>query len=358
MRGLLLRTLSGASTGADAAPSLRMKRFLVAGVMALVGTCIGLVIAETLIRTLHLTRDTSPLLFYPDDEFGYGYQPNQMARSLFGIELRTNQLGLRDRDYAEYPPALRKRIVLLGDSVTMGYGVRQAKVVSEILEALLNEQNRGPHEVINAGVEGFNTINEAAFYKKVARRYRPSEVWLIFLANDLRDSPSRVSHISPEGIPTDNVNSAIPLRLRWLLRKTGVYVLAVDVYERVAFLMSKERARAGAEPDKRVAATLRALSDLLAGVRDDGAMLKIAYFPSKREATGSGDDKESQLAVNVVEQFCVDNQIRFVDLREAFQREVKQGRDLYLPRDPIHPNEEGNAVMLSSLKEFMLDETQ
>lgn len=70
---------------------------------------------------------------------------NHQLRPLFGLmyhgkPLRTNQWGMRDREYAQAKPAGTTRIAILGSSVIMGDGVGDGEVFDEVLEDRLNRE--------------------------------------------------------------------------------------------------------------------------------------------------------------------------------------------------------------------------
>ena len=68
-----------------------------------------------------------------------------------GVDVRINQRKLRDAEYPYERPAGVQRVVMLGDSVTFGWGVPAEATVSKRLERALRAAGRGV-EVINTGV--------------------------------------------------------------------------------------------------------------------------------------------------------------------------------------------------------------
>ena len=57
----------------------------------------------------------------------YGWTPRPSFRyTLAGSETTINRLGYRGREYSAVRTPGRPRIVMLGDSITFGYGVRDA----------------------------------------------------------------------------------------------------------------------------------------------------------------------------------------------------------------------------------------
>jgi len=94
-----------------------------------------------------------------------------------------NADGFRDDAFKKEKKAGRKRIALIGDSVTFGLGVHKA---DSIYPAILEEKlkKRGDFEVYNFGVPGYNTWQEFVQLKEIVMPFQPDEVVLGFFFND------------------------------------------------------------------------------------------------------------------------------------------------------------------------------
>lgn len=103
-------------------------------------------------------------------------------------EFRINHQGFRaDRDfsYDKLPGVLR--VLVLGDSHTLGFEADQEAIFASVIERYLIGEGVGT-EVINAGVSGFSTAEELVFLENEGIRYRPDVVVLGFYANDFEDN--------------------------------------------------------------------------------------------------------------------------------------------------------------------------
>lgn len=92
----------------------------------------------------------------------YELKPDQ-DQIYMSVPVRTNQWGMRDRDYTlEKPPGVF-RIGLIGASNDMGYGVEVEKIYPELLEERLNVDLAGGgfdrYEVLNFSVGGYQLID-------------------------------------------------------------------------------------------------------------------------------------------------------------------------------------------------------
>ena len=105
-----------------------------------------------------------------------------LESSEFRTRVRTNALGFREpRLPAPKPPGTR-RIVVVGDSFTQGYGVEEDEAYPRVLESLLPGV-----EVINLGVPATCPLDYAANFEDVGRAYEPDLVLVGLMANDVID---------------------------------------------------------------------------------------------------------------------------------------------------------------------------
>jgi lysophospholipase L1-like esterase len=113
---------------------------------------------------------------------GHEHAPNRQA-TLMGVDFKTNSNRLRDRDIPYQRTENKLRILMLGDSLTVGWGVPLQETSSKRIEKLY-ANDRIDAEVINAGVGNYNTIQEVEYFLTEGYRYHPDIVVLNFFVND------------------------------------------------------------------------------------------------------------------------------------------------------------------------------
>jgi len=115
----------------------------------------------------------------------YGWTPRPSFRyTLAGSETTINRRGYRGREYPLARVPGRTRLVMIGDSITFGYGVGDGETFSAVMEALVPRL-----EVVNLGVQGYGTDQELLKLEREGLAYRPDVVVLnVCLANDLLDN--------------------------------------------------------------------------------------------------------------------------------------------------------------------------
>ncbi len=117
-----------------------------------------------------------------DPLLGHEHAPNRQAR-LMGVDFRTNSKGLRDREFSYDRVAGKLRILMLGDSFTVGWGVAVEDTFAKRIERLYAAIDIDA-EVINAGVGNYNTTQEVEYFLTKGHKYQPDVVVLNFFVND------------------------------------------------------------------------------------------------------------------------------------------------------------------------------
>lgn len=124
------------------------------------------------------------------------HRPNASAK-LMGVTVRTDEHGYR-RPSAALEAARRpddRRVVALGDSLTLGWGVAEGHTWPARLETLLRERCPGsPATVWNAGVGNSNTSMQRARYELVAAPFEPEWLILGYFVNDAEPNPEPAEH--------------------------------------------------------------------------------------------------------------------------------------------------------------------
>ncbi len=121
----------------------------------------------------------------------HAHIPN-ISKKLMGINITTNSFGFRDKEYKLKKPKKTYRIMMLGDSLTLGWGVKNKYIFPTLLEKKLNNSiiNKSI-EVINTGVGNYNTEQEVAFFIEKGWKWKPDLLILNFFINDAELTPTK-----------------------------------------------------------------------------------------------------------------------------------------------------------------------
>jgi lysophospholipase L1-like esterase len=142
-------------------------------------------------------------VFTLDEELGY--------RPILG-GASYGPFGTTPNAYAPEKPAGKRRLVFLGDSVTYR-GTLQAGLAS-----LLGDEG---FEYWNAGVEGYSTAQEAAYYRRYLAQLEPDHVVLTFHLNDFEWTP--VTFRDGEQIVRMYAKQSTRALNPWLLQHSFLY---------------------------------------------------------------------------------------------------------------------------------------
>ena len=116
---------------------------------------------------------------------GYGpYVPN-LSTNFAGVPLTINSRGWRDGEFSLKKPQGVRRIMVIGDSVVFGYGVKLEDTFPKVIERGLNSREPGRYEVISMGGAGGNTYSQKRVIKENVAIYDPDLVILAFNLNDI-----------------------------------------------------------------------------------------------------------------------------------------------------------------------------
>ena len=202
-------------------------RNLVTGLVVLVVTvAVGLLGLELLVRIAYSDGSNFDIEMWRyaedmkrvSDVPGIGHEHRPGTSGVYmGVPVAINSMGLRDREYSLEKPAGVIRILMLGDSLTFGWGAPEAGTTSKALERLLNAGG-GParYEVINTGVGNTNTAMQTAYFVNKGYQFQPDIVVLNYFINDAEETPRK-----KESWITAHSYAAVFLAGRWdILERT------------------------------------------------------------------------------------------------------------------------------------------
>jgi len=261
--------------------------------------------------------------------------------SFEGMQVRTNSLGMRGGEPAPGDPSLF-RIAVLGDSFTFGFGVAEEEIYPVVLERILNgspaARNRR-YEVLNLGVVGYNTRDEAVVLERRALPLEPRLVVLGYVLNDPESDPRQSLHRHfdpPVWWRHFHVLRLLHLGWNWVeVRRTGGG-------DYIRYLHAPE-----GEKWRGMVAAFRKIRE---ATRDRGTRVVVAIFPVVPREGWAGYPYRD-LHVRVSEAARAER-FQAVDLLPVFSRFPP--RDLRLSPEDDHPSRLGHELAARALSEEIL----
>jgi lysophospholipase L1-like esterase len=275
----------------------------------------------------------------------YEFKPNTQGCYRGGYHL-ANRDGQRSRSFEPFArpkPQDTFRFVLLGDSYAYGQSVPYEGTFGAELERLLTAKHAGRRvEVINAGVPGYNTAQEAAYLEARGMSYEPDCIVVIFVSNDL-------------GLPFLMLEPRNPFTLRrsyvfealgsWLSRRSGEtptippgMTQAEGIHS--IFVRSDELDRI---PEQyRYMVGIEGYKRALQSIVSTAKQVPVVNVADYSDVHGSGAAEQRDL---------VDYQQK-IGIHHAFVP-IQRDKGLWVGPDDSHPNARGQAIMAGQLVRFL-----
>jgi lysophospholipase L1-like esterase len=115
-----------------------------------------------------------------DPSLGHDHRRNARA-TLQLVDIRLNEWGLRGAAVPEVPP--ERRILLLGGSITLGWGVREEDTLAARLEKMLRAAGENA-EVLNGGVGNYNAERYVERFFVELRDLNPTDIVVQYFLRD------------------------------------------------------------------------------------------------------------------------------------------------------------------------------
>jgi lysophospholipase L1-like esterase len=318
----------------------------------LIGVTLTLVLGEVVTRVI-----SSKMLIYniemvkyaktlkkpdPSGEVSHVHVPNRSAH-LMGVDVALNSLGHRGRDLTPKQPGL-KRMLVLGSSVTMGWGVPAEKVVTAVVEEKLNAAKPfGPEisfETANAGIGNYNTYFQYKLFQKQYSVVKPDIVVIQYFISD----------VEPRSMGRNS----------WLLKHSFLADYLFDRYSLLQFTLGSEKkdlfsyyADFYKDDNEAWKKTQQCLAEIRQVTRTDGVPFIIMLIPDIHDVSQNSPYRDLYTKMEAVFNKL---EIPTINTFDAFQKEA--GNDvsrLWIQSDDPHPNAKGHALMADALYGYLVE---
>jgi lysophospholipase L1-like esterase len=298
---------------------------------------------------------------HPTPDAGYTLMKPGSHYEWQGIPVEINSRGLRGPETTYEKPPDTYRLLNLGDSVVMGWGVREEDTYGRRLESMLNEKvGKGQRiEIINAGVPGWNLENALAYLRAEGLKYEPDLIVLgLTIANDIKGNSALLA---------DNYQ----LPIKWLRDNTYFWpFLTVQFRWMEARAQGRERIDVidpPTNPDKYFPSDPEAEQwnefwNLVSAIEQLAAEhdipVVIVIFPLEFQVI---DDSYPILSQEVLIARSAEAGIPALDILPSFQQACKEKpegacklEDRYLFADVwMHPSAEGHKLIAAELEAYL-----
>jgi lysophospholipase L1-like esterase len=260
------------------------------------------------------------------ERLGHEHNPGYTAR-LQNVDIRINDIGMRGGE-----PNLKAdtKIIMLGSSITLGWGVSEEQIYPSILKRSLQAHTNTSIEVFNAGVGNYNTFREVESFFLKYNVLKPDIIVLNYFVNDAEILPAPKSNWLLE-----NSQLAVLLwsRLEQIKTKFGVQESFEEHYKNIY-----------KDDFEGWILTQKSFAKLAKYANDRNVPVIVAMIPDihnlKNYPFGFIHEKIKKLSE--------DNGFVFVDLYDSFKNIDKPEEIWAMPGDP-HPNAKGHQMIADQL---------
>jgi len=116
-----------------------------------------------------------------DEILGHEHVPNSES-VLESVNIRINERGMRGAPVMSPPPA--RRILFLGSSITLGWGVEEQDTVTSLLAKKLTAEGQSV-EVLNAGIGNYNAKRYTHLFLTRLTDLAPTDIVINYFINDV-----------------------------------------------------------------------------------------------------------------------------------------------------------------------------
>ena len=288
-----------------------------------------------------------------DRDLGWMHRPNVAIEGLYepGTRFTTNSQRLRaTRDYTREVPADRYRVVCLGDSFTMGYGVDDAETFPAQLEA-----NSDRLEVINMGMGAFGIDQDYLWYLRDGERFETDLLLLLVVLDDFdRMTTNKFSGLFPKPLldvrDGDLVVDNVPVPRMFSREERAAHGPGplARVLRHLSFSRSVAPRISARDGGRKRRVTARLLTDLRDVCRERGQEFGVVYLPMDRRIVRM---PERASIVRWLRDFAAAEEIPFYDLVPRFAEVLPEELTGYFAHDHYSPR--GNALIARALREII-----
>lgn len=268
-----------------------------------------------------------------------------------GVISTINSLGLRGPEAAQEKTTGTFRILGIGDSFTYGAGVRDEDTFLRRLEASLNKN--GSYEVLNAGVEGYNTRDEIITLENRWLALKPDLILIGFYLNDCYSDFTFLNRGEEQGVnkPKPPGLAQVSFLYDYVQHSWSAYQESQGIkkfYQSQFFTDPKGFLESPGEKSVDWTISRQALARAAEISRTENIPMAVVIFPEFYRL----DDRYPFQAIHEhVSKACRSLGLPVLDLFDAFRG--KKDRDLWVHPADHHPNEIGHRIAAEAIETFL-----
>lgn len=273
-----------------------------------------------------------------------------------GVLNKINSLGMRGPEIDENKTTGTYRILALGDSFTFGIGVRDEDTFVRRIEKQLNAQATSAptrYEVLNAGVEGYNTRDEVITLEHRWLKLQPDVVLITFYLNDAYADFTFLNRGEAQGVGAEKPLNLAQYSYVYDYAQHALHVRRESqrikaFYQRQFFSKADQFLDNPGSTNVDWTHSRRALERAVQLSRQHNFRLALVIFP---ELYSLNADYPFTAIHRHVQQTCQQLGISTYDLLDAFKGH--RDKDLWVHPADHHPNEIAHEIAARAILAFL-----
>jgi lysophospholipase L1-like esterase len=311
-----------------------------------------------------------PIWYQPDPEAGYVHVPNQQGWIDEGW-VTINRHGCRGDEPSVPKPAGVTRVLAMGDSLTLGWGVNDRETFPFQVQTLLADRlDDQVVEVTNCGVSGYHTGQQTTLIDRLAPALEADLVLVGFYWNDLPNLTRAARSIEPGELASGSEGEAFrlgrsPSRVDRLMRKSRALHVSRGAYRALRRVISGQDVvdlwneweaallapDASPEVEEAWRVQQQRFVDLASTFARHGTSGAVVLLPSRTQA--ALDDGHRAFRDRAADAAARAG-LGIIDAFEPFL-EAESLEPLYIPYDRDHPTARGYALIAGVVAQALTD---
>jgi lysophospholipase L1-like esterase len=281
----------------------------------------------------------------PDSELGWVFTGRRVQKR-YGHILRFNNLGLRggeiDLENGSY------KIVLIGDSVTMGQNVSEEKTFTGIISEKLKSE-KDNYEVMNAGFAGYTLYQIKLAFKRIFANVNNLHLVVYnFCANDMMSNENAKNMIKD----TYRHNIHLSTKYRPMLFKAIYAFKDTRRIKKEATSTVKDKwfynMIETMPPEEVWSDFMNNLIEIKNMVENKGGLFAISLLPP-RGYFYFGEGDQNSIVFQMTEEVCRENDILVIPTYKAIYQNGDESQFI----DQVHLSEKGHSTVADYLCDYI-----
>lgn len=253
---------------------------------------------------------------------------NSAHATLQSVLIRTNNFGLRGADINENREN-KRRILFLGSSATLGWGVKEEETMTSLLGEKLGENV----EVLNAGIGNYNTSRYTELFFTKLEILHPTDIVIHYFLNDVE-----ILKANPGN---------------WFLRNSELAVTLWDLINRLnykSFSIEEYYNNLYKKDNKGFNLMLNSLDKLNNYAKMNNINIYFVMTPDIHDIT----NYKFKNIHNIMKEIAIEKNFTYIDLLDSFENKYKSSELWVMTTDP-HPNNKAHKIMVDAIYPYLIN---